>query len=434
MIILTYALAVFLSAERQGVSAVYMSEYSELIKNYNKIRDYMRDFYVYGFRSRENYTGKSNRSYDNEKRRIESYLGDIIAFHNGDDGKKVFLTMDSSELLCNPFFKSFKTKSFTKNDITLHFAVVYILKKYGKLSLNEISNYLYSEIMSFFENYDVIDIATIRNKLKEYVGLGIVKVEKVNAKTLYSLVESPDILELFDAICFYSENFPLGIVGSFILDRFDEKNSVFTTKHKYILDVVDSEIIFDLAQAIYHRAYVEIEEFGYRQEKIKTSVVLPLKIAITAQSGRNYLMCQNDVGAFKSLRLDGIKSVKRRGGVCAEFDELSKTLDERLKNTWGVYLGGSNKLSWLKLYLKIEENEGYILNRLQKEGRGGKVERVSDNVFCFSIELYDLDEIRPWLRTFIGRIEKLECSKSGYVERFFADVDAMKNAYGGLDQ
>ncbi len=32
--------------------------YSELIKNFNKIRDYMRDFYVYGFKSRDDYTKK----------------------------------------------------------------------------------------------------------------------------------------------------------------------------------------------------------------------------------------------------------------------------------------------------------------------------------------------------------------------------------------
>lgn len=38
--------------------------YSELIKNFNKIRDYMRDFYVYGFKSRDDYTKKSTRSYD----------------------------------------------------------------------------------------------------------------------------------------------------------------------------------------------------------------------------------------------------------------------------------------------------------------------------------------------------------------------------------
>lgn len=46
--------------------------YSELIKNFGKIRDYMREFYIYGFKSREDYTKKSARSYDDERRRIES--------------------------------------------------------------------------------------------------------------------------------------------------------------------------------------------------------------------------------------------------------------------------------------------------------------------------------------------------------------------------
>ena len=46
--------------------------YSELIKNFERIRDYMREFYVYGFKSREEYDTKSARSYDNERRRIES--------------------------------------------------------------------------------------------------------------------------------------------------------------------------------------------------------------------------------------------------------------------------------------------------------------------------------------------------------------------------
>lgn len=49
--------------------------YSELIKNFDRIRDYMRQFYVYGFRSRNAYDKKSARSYDNGRRRIESWLG-----------------------------------------------------------------------------------------------------------------------------------------------------------------------------------------------------------------------------------------------------------------------------------------------------------------------------------------------------------------------
>ena len=44
--------------------------YNELIKNFDRIRDYMREFYVYGFKSRDEFTQKSARSYDDEKRRI----------------------------------------------------------------------------------------------------------------------------------------------------------------------------------------------------------------------------------------------------------------------------------------------------------------------------------------------------------------------------
>ena len=41
--------------------------YSELIKNFDHIRSYMRDFFVYGFKTREQYDRKSLRSYDNER-------------------------------------------------------------------------------------------------------------------------------------------------------------------------------------------------------------------------------------------------------------------------------------------------------------------------------------------------------------------------------
>lgn len=101
--------------------------YSELIKNFNKIRDYMRDFYVYGFKSRDDYTKKSTRSYDDEKRRIESWLGNYMKFHQTADGKNVFLSIDSRATRHNPLYKAWKTKSFTDGDITLHFIVMDIL-------------------------------------------------------------------------------------------------------------------------------------------------------------------------------------------------------------------------------------------------------------------------------------------------------------------
>ena len=38
--------------------------YNELVKNFKYIRDYMREFYVYGFKSRDEFAGKIVRLYD----------------------------------------------------------------------------------------------------------------------------------------------------------------------------------------------------------------------------------------------------------------------------------------------------------------------------------------------------------------------------------
>ena len=101
--------------------------YSELIKNFERIRDYMREFYVYGFKSREEYDTMSARSYDNERRRIESWMGDYMSFHQDATGKNVFLSVDSRRIPHNPLYKAFKAKSFTDKDITLHFYILDIL-------------------------------------------------------------------------------------------------------------------------------------------------------------------------------------------------------------------------------------------------------------------------------------------------------------------
>lgn len=68
-----------------------MSSYSELIKNFENMREIMREFYVYGFKSREEYNKKSSRSYDDNRRRIESWLGEYMKFVRMPEGKNVFI-------------------------------------------------------------------------------------------------------------------------------------------------------------------------------------------------------------------------------------------------------------------------------------------------------------------------------------------------------
>ena len=64
-----------------------MAEFQELIKNFDRIRDYMRQFYIYGFKVRNDFDSRSARTYDNERRRIESWLGDYTCSSYTTKGK-----------------------------------------------------------------------------------------------------------------------------------------------------------------------------------------------------------------------------------------------------------------------------------------------------------------------------------------------------------
>ena len=141
--------------------------YSELINNFARIRDYMREFYVYGFKSREEYDAKSARSYDNERRRIESWLGSYMSFRQDGSGKNVFLSVDSREIPRNPLYKAFKPKSFTNRDIPLLFYILDILADAGALTAGEIVDGIAERYLSRFENAFPPEESTVRKKLKE---------------------------------------------------------------------------------------------------------------------------------------------------------------------------------------------------------------------------------------------------------------------------
>ena len=81
--------------------------------------------------------------------------------------------------------------------------------------------------------------------------------------------------------------------------------------------------------------------------------------------------------------------------------------------------------------LHFDDNEQHIPQRLEREKRNGRVEIIDQNTVRYIANVYDASEMFPWLRTFIGRIEKLECSDKQVVERFYEDLAQMYTLYGG---
>lgn len=160
--------------------------FNELIKNFDNIRLLMRDFYVFGFRSRADFADKSARSYDNERRRIESWLGEYMYFRQNAGGKNCFISVDSRKIWHNPFYKALKAKSFTANDIMLHFFLLDILQPGEKFTLRQLMDKLDAAYLSCFDEPVALDISTVRKKLAEYAELGLIENEKCGREYIMS--------------------------------------------------------------------------------------------------------------------------------------------------------------------------------------------------------------------------------------------------------
>lgn len=405
--------------------------YSELVKNFNRIRDYMREFYVYGFKSRDEFTRKSARSYDDERRRLESWLGDYMRFRQTSEGKNVFISIDSRLSAHNPLYKAWKTKSFTDGDITLHFVLFDILHAPDtRLTISQLMDKIDTYLLQFAEPR-MFDESTVRKKLKEYVSEGFLIAEK-EGRTLYYRRSDDEELPSVDILDYFSEVFPCGVIGSFLLDKGGLHEKHFAFKHHYITGAMDSEILYSLFLAIREKRSITMETVNRYKDRITENHVIPLKIMVSTQSGRQYLMAYAPrFRRITSFRTDNIVSVKL-DEVSEQVDELKEKFEGMLPHMWGVSTQSrsGDRMEHVEFSVRYEGDELHIRNRLEREKRCGTVEHLDSNTSRFSADVYDASEMIPWIRTFICRITEIHFSNIELEQQFKSDIEEMYDLYG----
>ena len=72
---------------------------------------------VGGTEVRNDFKRKSSRTYDDEKRRVESWLGNFLRYEDSARGRKISICVDSGHIHENPLYQAYYSKSFTDNDI-----------------------------------------------------------------------------------------------------------------------------------------------------------------------------------------------------------------------------------------------------------------------------------------------------------------------------
>ena len=468
-----------------------------LTKDIENIRKKIRQFYLYGYKS---YAKNITKDKDLK-------FSQLIETEKGNSGKKSIQTVRNEEAMIrhwlkqpnklgrksksvlqfeeimsvdvhserhNPFFRVWKHKSFSNQKISFHFYLLDIMEesKNQGLPATEVCNRLIDKMPSTIADENnkprkidtkdiqkkdsVFDVRTIQNYLKEYKDCGIVT--SFNAyhstsgtdnrvkKPHYKLAYSPKITNAeYDAISFFAEVAPCGVVGSFIMDRFVEPpEDILLFKHHYITNTLDAGVLEILLEAIQEKRVVSLHNYNSQHYNPKTGKytinrieVVPMKIFASAQNGRQYLMAlqvpekENRPHNYASFRLDNIFGVEKERKY-PKYDEEMEYFKSVQKNMWGVTYKPSKGIKTVSVDLQISDDEYYVYKRLISEKRTGTVTQIDENLYRFSTDVYDVAEMIPWIRMFIGRIVNINISDpyDYWNTNFNEDLKKMYAMYG----
>lgn len=408
--------------------------YSKQIKNYNAIRDRVRDFYVYGFNVREKCgkKGKKNvRAYDDERCGIEDCLGECMQFRRDAERKNVLISTDDRKVERNPLYETFKTKKFSDKDIAVHFILFDILRSSETgLSFAEIIEEMREYLSRFGKPIEFND-SDLRQKLSEYEEIGLIVVRRQGKKTLYFRAESFPVAPYAAAIEFFSETALCGVIGSFILDKQERAPACFSFTHRHIMQATDSEVLCAALVAMSEKRTVSVRKYSAKSGEEHSWEAVPLKMYISALNGRQYLAAYNlRLKKIETYRLDRIKDLKV-SSFYPSFDEKRANLSAMEEYMWGVNFGRNrNGIEHVEFTVQFGDNEEYIYRRMEREKRCGKVERVDKYVCRFTAEVFDTGEMLPWIRTFIGRIVSLNFSNRTAENKIRQELTATCRLYG----
>lgn len=429
----------------------------ELVQNFRLVRSYIRSFFIYGYKSRTDFIKcVKDRTYGEYLHKIDNWLGTFSVDTKKDNKESIhYIQVDSHKISSNPFYESLKTRIFKDAQITLHFFLIDILKKYPQgLTKNEILCKLEFKF-GYIENLDpdepYITDDQLRYFLEEYEKLGLIKSSPKKPKqyTLSNDIELTD--DMLTAVQFFSEADDLGFFGSTLLDLQDvTSESPFVFKHHYLSHVLNTEIVYQLLQAIKENKLLQLNLNDSKNliEIGSSDIVVPLKIYRSTETGRAYLLsyyCEkqhynfcflDDIDSMeeitKNITFPGKAHIQyiKKHACCSNYQQLLEDRKNFTDHVWGIStIAYKNTPTKVEVIFHVEKDEYYILNRLQREKRQGQLTQVGSTSYKFSITLSDPREIIPWLRSYIMRLESIYFEDKEVEKLFMRDFQEMMKLY-----
>ena len=139
---------------------------------------------------------------------------------------------------------------------------------------------------------------------------------------------------------------------------------MFSYKHHYLLHALESDVLLDLLAAMEQKQAVRIESCTSKGRSLSLRV-LPLKIYVSTQSGRRYVLCWY----FKAqriifCRLDNLERVLEAEHA-PDYDRLYALAEQLEQKLWGVSLkskAAQPALEHVELVVRIRQRSRIFCN------------------------------------------------------------------------
>lgn len=385
-----------------------------LIRDYENIRHILRDVYMYGCFSREDFVAKgiSGRKYDNEQRRITAYLPEDFIQKRRENKKVVlYCTYDKNESFSNKLAETYRNKSFTMFDIMSYFYVLHTLNLVTEATAAEIL-----EKIPVYNEECIFTSATMRNKLDELESAGLIYSYKRNGNVYYALSDDiwadfsdDELVDIYNYVSFMRNTSVVEIPYFFLQKKLKlymqvkrdcnpEELSPMHFEHNHLFNVLDDGILVEILSAIHMDKSVRLEVKSL-EGQFETKVI-PVEVIHDSVYGRQFVLCMNcDDRKATIIRIDRIVFAEIFDSVKTEDRTYLEEIKEISKKCWSVS-GYNQELTKVIIDFYIKETEEFVLHRLYREKENGIIAQTASDVYRYEIEVGDPKEMIPWIRSF----------------------------------
>ena len=422
--------------------------YNELIADFELMREYVRQYYAFGTRSRSDYAEENEvkKAHDLVIRRLNSWLRPYLSYYLNKDKERVYyFAVDGRSVLQNPLFRAYQSKSVKTLRTQLFFYSMAVLPDTKFLPVSDIKQrieHLHDTAAGVLDDKQSnrlcgefeFDADSLRDTLEDEVALGIIERRKQGRILQYRMGPAPLPLKpLQEAVFFASEQTPMGVIGSFLLRQTEAVPEHIRFRHHYFVNALDDAVMHQLVEAMHARRAVLITTDPDRTHPLS---VWPLRIYIGTQNGRQHLLCYEEkTNSPQFIRLSRIHAVKplQNSRICP----LSEgALREFESSVWGVGYSPlrSRCRAHVEMILRVEPHEWFIVRRLHREKRCAQVEQLSETQWKVTADVYSPLDMMPWIRSFTGRIERLSCTDEEITRHFSKGLAALQALYDGVGE